>query len=682
MRRSNVDERVLVLAPIGRDAELAERTLAAAGMVAERCRDVEELCRKLGEGGGAAVLTEEALAPATTPRLVAELAMQPAWSDFPLIVLARGGEESQTGLRILEALGPHANVTLLERPVHAVTLVTATRVALRARRRHYQVRDTLAARERIEAALRQSEQYYRSLAEAMPQIVWTADPDGSLDYFNERWFDYSGSTYDEARGWGWRSFVHPDDQTVVIERWLQCIRDGTPFEVECRFRRVDGMYRWHLGRALPLRDRNGKIEKWFGTSTDIDDQRRLAEEREAALAATEDARVAADGAREAAERASRAKDEFLAVLSHELRSPLGAIRMWAGLLRGGRLDPQKRERAIEAIERNTITQAQLIEDLLDVSRVIAGKLVLDLHPVDPAAAAESALDAVRTAADAKSVRLEHDFEIGLGQIAADPARLQQIVWNLLSNAVKFSPSGGRVSLRVRRVDGHAEIVVADEGEGIAAEFLPHIFERFRQADPTSTRTHGGLGLGLAIVQHLVELHGGSITADSAGLGTGATFTVRLPLITQRLTFPEPPAGTVGLADDTDGLPLAGVRVVVVDDEREVRDSIVAVLQDGGANVRAAASATEAEGLLDDELPDVFLSDIAMPGRDGYALLSDVGARLRSGGVRAAALTAYASADDRRRALASGFDAHVAKPVDPSRLIALVADLARAARPQP
>ena len=374
-------------------------------------------------------------------------------------------------------------------------------------------------------------------------------------------------------------------------------------------------------------------------------------------------------------KASEVKDQFLAMLSHELRSPLGAIRMWASLLRTGKLDPERRARALEAIERSAVTQAKLIEDLLDVSRIVSGKLVLDVGPVNLTDVAEAALDAVRGAAEAKGVRLEQVLELTGNQVEGDPARLQQVVWNLLSNAVKFSAAGGRIVLRVSRAGSEAVVSVRDEGEGIEAEFLPHVFERFRQADSTRTRTHGGLGLGLAIVRDLVALHGGAVAAESNGRGQGATFTVRLPLAggpeARRVTAPPALQGERPPAAPT----LRGVRVLVVDDDRDARESVAAVLEQAGATVRAVESAGDAVESLEHEPSDVLLSDIAMPGVDGYTLLGRARARLRGREIPAAALTAYAASEDRSRALAAGFRAHLAKPVDPAELVAVVADLA-------
>ena len=383
-------------------------------------------------------------------------------------------------------------------------------------------------------------------------------------------------------------------------------------------------------------------------------------------------------ARSEAEAANRMKDQFLATLSHELRTPLNAVLGWAVTLRSARLDEASAARALEAIERNARAQSQLIEDLLDISRIVTGKLRLDLRPVDPAAVVENALDAVRPAAHAKGLAIHSVLDPQAGPVSGDPDRLQQVVWNLVSNAVKFTPSGGRVDVRLQRAGDHVEIVVADTGRGIPADLLPHIFDRFRQADGESSRAQTGLGIGLALVKHLVELHGGGVEARSPGPGAGATFTVRLPRPAR------PQAAAAGARPGRHGEPalpvsslLAGVRVVVVDDERDSAELFEQILVMNGAEVRRAGSAEEALEIVETWLPDVLVSDIAMPDEDGYSLIRRVRAlpRERGGRVPAVALTAYGAVADRIRILSAGFHMHVVKPVEPAELVAVVANLA-------
>ena len=376
-----------------------------------------------------------------------------------------------------------------------------------------------------------------------------------------------------------------------------------------------------------------------------------------------------------AEAANRAKDEFIAMISHELRTPLGAILIWAQLLRAEELDATATTRAVGMIERSTKTLAQLIDDLLDVSRIIAGKLTFEARPVDLRFVVEAALDAAQPAAESKGLTIERVIETGVPPISGDAGRLQQVVGNLLANAIKFTPEGGRVEVALQRSGARARIRVRDTGSGIRAEFLPFIFERFRQADNTSTRKQKGLGLGLAIARHIVEMHGGSIEAASSGEGEGSTFTVTLPLVLRD----EEEAGA-GRAAEDDGASaettLSGVRILIVDDEEDAREAMVVLLSQAGASVECAGSAAEALSLLRVRPPDLLLSDIAMPGEDGYSLIRQVRSLGpdRGGRIPAAALTAYATLDDRRKALLAGYDEHIPKPVDPQRLIATVASL--------
>jgi len=430
---------------------------------------------------------------------------------------------------------------------------------------------------------------------------------------------------------------------------------------------------------------------------EVTERKQAQEEKEKLLVSEKAARVEAEeaqrmsarllireeNARAEAEAANRLKDEFLATVSHELRTPLNSILGWAQLMRTGTLDSSSSTRALLTIERNTKTLAQIIDDLLDVSRIITGKLRLDVQPVELDAVVESALEATRPATDAKNIRLEVALDSGVGAVSGDPGRLQQIVWNLLSNAIKFTPSGGRVAIRLERVGSRARITVSDSGEGISEAFLPFVFDRFSQADSTFTRPHGGLGLGLAIVRHLVELHGGSVSADSAGKGQGAAFTVSFPLSTAEwIADNEDEQVEVSPRPAGDAKELAGLSVMIVDDELDARELLVVMLEQRGAEVIAASSAAEALAALENatngSIPDVLVSDIGMPGQDGFDLISKVRAMdpARGGNIPAIALTAYARSEDRARVLAAGFQHHVAKPVGPSSLAMAVAKLAR------
>jgi signal transduction histidine kinase len=417
-----------------------------------------------------------------------------------------------------------------------------------------------------------------------------------------------------------------------------------------------------LKRAIQMRHLSRQIEEQqLGSGRSADELEQAVEERTRELC-----------------EANRLKDEFLATLSHELRTPLTSILAWARLLRTEKLDEVTCARAYEIIERNAKSQAKLIEDLLDVSRIITGKLRLDVHPIELTALLKAAVEIISPAADAKSVGLDSVLDAGVGMVSGDSSRLQQVVLNLLSNAVKFTPKGGQILVRLERAGSQARIVVSDSGKGIGPAFLPYVFERFRQADGSSARPHSGLGLGLAISRHLVEMHGGTIRAASRGEGQGATFTVELPLTDYQARPTEPLKGDENFAPriPTSSL-LGGLRVLVVDDEPDARELLTVTLSQAGAQVTATASCAEAVKTLVQLEHDVLISDIGMPDQDGYALIRKV--RLldpeQGGRIPAVALTAYAGNEDRARALSAGFQRHVAKPVDPAKLTEVVADLA-------
>ena len=438
--------------------------------------------------------------------------------------------------------------------------------------------------------------------------------------------------------------------------------------------RKDGSRFWGSGIVTLLRDGMGQPRGFSKILRDFTERKRAEDERAQLLAREQEARAQA-------EAANRMKDEFLATLSHELRSPLNAMLGWTRLLNTRKFDEATTARAMETIERSARSQAQLVEDLLDVSRIIQGKLRLNVCPVELASVIQSASDTVRPAAEAKEIQLQTILDPAAGPIAGDSDRLQQVVWNLLSNSIKFTPKGGCVYVRLERVNSHVEITITDTGQGINPDFVPYVFDRFRQADSSITRTYSGLGLGLAIVRHLVELHGGTVRADSEGEGKGATFTVKLPLMPIRIEVNNPKRvhPTVG-----DGVPfesapsLAGIRVIVVDDEADSREFIVALLEQCGAQVTAVASAREAIEAVSQVKADVLVSDIGMPEEDGYSLIRKVRtlSAEQGGKIPAVALTAYARAEDRTRAIAEGFQMHIPKPVEPAELATVVASLAK------
>ncbi len=528
-------------------------------------------------------------------------------------------------------------------------------------------------RKQVEEAVRESEARFRQIADAMPQIVYTCGPDGIANYINQRGQEYLGVSLEQSVGSAWREALHPDDRERTEQQWAEAVKTERPFEIEYRLRRKDGQYRWLLSRAVPIRNEQRKIIKWIGTSTDIHDRKQAEAEREEVLASEQ-------AAREASEAANRAKDEFLALVSHELRSPLTAILGYASLLRQGPFDAQKVKQAVEVIERSGKAQVQLIDDLLDTARIISGKLKLYVGPVDLAVVIHEAVQTIYPAANAKGISLQADFPSEIGQITGDPVRLQQVVWNLLSNAVKFTPMGGRVEVRLERVDPNIRITVSDTGKGISPEFLPYVFDRFRQADASSARRYGGLGLGLALVKYLVELHGGTIEAASAGEGQGTTFIVTLPVRAVAALPGEAAGSPVAAPSPEEAAMLAGVRVLVVDDENEARELIKLALEQYGAEVVTAGSAAEAYNLITtaQERPEVIVTDLSMPDEDGYSLLRRVREWEQQRGryVPAVALTAYGRIEDRVRALRAGFQTHVAKPVEPAELAVVIKSLIR------
>jgi len=522
------------------------------------------------------------------------------------------------------------------------------------------IRD-ITERRRAQEILRESEEQLRALADSISQLAWMAEPDGFIFWYNRRWYEYTGTTPKEMEGWGWQSVHDAEMLPNVIERWQASLETGEPFEMEFPLRRgTDGAFRWFLTRVVPLHDTNGRIVRWFGTNTDIEELRQ---------------------ARLQAEQANNLKDEFLATLSHELRTPLNAILGWSQLLQTNNLGESEMKKALATIERSARAQNQLIDDLLDVSRIITGKLRLDVRAVDLPGVIAAAVDASRPAAEAKSIRLQTLLDPQAGPISGDPDRIQQVVWNLLSNAIKFTPKNGRVQVRLERINSHVEIVISDTGKGIEPEFLPYVFDRFRQSDGSMTRRHGGLGLGLAIVRQLVELHGGTVSVQSAGEGQGATFSVDLPLLPVRrepaseLPRVHPTTKTGAILDCPPEL--TDLRVLLVDDEADSRDLLNLVLDSCGAHVTLASSAAEAFETIKRGKFDVIISDIGMPDEDGFSLIGKIRSLTneQGGDVPAIALTAYARAEDRVKALRSGFQMHIAKPVEPSELIVAVANLA-------
>jgi len=540
----------------------------------------------------------------------------------------------------------------LTEPVEPVELTTVVRVLLR-----------LHSTER---GLVQSEARWRSFVDSNIIGVVICRDERIIEA-NEAFLRLIGYTQEDVLNPGvfWPAITAPEslERSRAASRELRLRGNLAPFEKE--YIRKDGTRLWAMVGAASISETD---DRWMAFVLDISDRKHAAVEREAAYQREHAARTQA-------EEATRLKDEFLANLSHELRTPMNAIIGWTHLLKTGRLDDAQKQRAMESIDRGARSQAKLIEDLLDVSRIVSGKLSLTMTPVDLRAVLNAAIDSQRPAAQAKNIKLEMGSAAPDCAVVGDVGRLQQVFLNILSNALKFTPTGGQVSVMLESMTDNARVSITDTGEGIASEFLPYVFDRFRQADGTSTRNHMGLGLGLAIVKHVVEMHGGTVLAQSEGVGKGATFVVTLPLAGEVEGRPRGP-----LADRMPGgqVPQTalGIRVLIVEDDVETRDILAAILDRAGFSYRVATRASEALSVLDDWQPDVIVSDIGMPDMDGYAFARQLRARpaAQGGHIPALALSAFARAEDRELALRSGYQAHIAKPVEPADLVKAIATL--------
>lgn len=555
------------------------------------------------------------------------------------------------------------------------SLATQVGIAIQQSSLVEELQNELAERQQVVEQLRQSQQFIQQIANTVPGLLYVYDVREQQNvYLNAQAFELLEYTSEQIQDMG-KDFIpqvmHPDDLARMPLHFEQL--QSTPHHLtvgfEYRMQHLNGEWRWFYSRDKVFSyNFDGTIRQILGIAQDITERKQWENERESLLAREQ-------ASRNEAETANRIKDEFLAVLSHELRSPLNPILGWSRLLQTRQLGAAKTAEALLTIERNAKLQAELIEDLLDVSRILRGKISLNIAAVNLKSTVLSALDTVRLMVEAKSIQLQTVLQPNMGQVIGDQARLQQVVWNLVSNAVKFTPAGGRVDVRVEQVDTYAQIQVIDTGKGISPDFLPYVFDYFRQADSATTRKFGGLGLGLAIVRHLVELHGGTIFAESRGEGQGATFTVRLPLLK---------AGEVGEYEEmqdaassvTSEFSLSGVRILVVDDEVDSREFVAFTLEQYGAEVMAVPSAFDALQALAQVKPDVLVSDIGMPEMDGYMLMRQIRAELpqESREIPAIALTAYAGEFDQQQAASAGFQMHLSKPVMPVRLVDAVAKL--------
>jgi PAS domain S-box-containing protein len=769
--RHNLEQRLLVLVPTSKDATLTASVLGRAGVACVCCADLVQLCQELEAGAGAVLLPEEAVSPDRNRCLDEWLARQPPWSDLPVLVLSRPGADSAAVGQAMDLLG---NVTVLERPTRVTALVSAVRAALRARQRQYQIRAHLAERERSELVLRHSEQRFsrlvsvitdvpwttdadgafvtpqeayarytgksweelrgfgwttcihpedrgelvrvwknavarrdtyvarcrewhgptqewrhviargtpvlnpdgsvrewvgsltdveeqyradqnlreseerfRMLADNMSQLAWTCDKLGNVTWYNQRWLDYTGLSFDDMKGWNWSKVQHPHHLDRVVARIKRSAETGEPWDDTFPLRGKDGEYRWFLSRAVPIRNEAGEIVRWFGTNTDVTERIRM---------------------EEALKDADRRKDEFLAMLAHELRNPLAPIRNSLHILRLSSPHDSAAERVAEMMERQVNHMVRLVDDLMEVSRISRGKIELRKEPIELAAVVRSAVETSRPFIEAGGHQLALAIPPEPITLEGDFVRLTQVVANLLNNAAKYSDAGGQIWVTVRREGNGVALSVRDTGRGIPPDMLPRVFELFMQIDRHSSRAQGGLGIGLTLVKSLVEMHGGSVEALSEGAGRGSEFVVRLPL---------------GAADSAGHAPgkavnpsavLAPRRVLVVDDNRDAAQSLGMLLKLLGADVHVVYSGADAMEAIATYRPAVVLLDIGMPGMDGHEVARRIRQQPESQDITLIALTGWGQEEDRHRSQLAGFDYHLIKPADVDALQSLLGSL--------
>lgn len=550
--------------------------------------------------------------------------------------------------------------------VLVILLVTAFLFSLELKRRRVaeaQLQDALASVEqqvadrtdalsKAMAELEISEKQFRLIADLSPVHLFRAGPDGDATFLSPGFLSMTGLSRERALGFGWVESVHPDDRERMMAAWHDALRSQVIFQAEFRFRLATGEYRWYRARVAPDRAEDGTVCGWVGAAVDLHELHLALDERAEAL-------EKAESARRLAEEASQLKDEFLATASHELRTPLNAIVGWVHVLQSGSLVTEdQRRQAVNAIDRNAKSQTRLIEDLLDVSRMIQGRVSLKVSPIDLRPVIEAAVETIRHGAIAKDIAIDVDLPEEAIAVIGDDHRLQQVAWNLLANSVKYTPRGGHVDVMLTRERGRAVVRVKDSGEGIDPSFLPHVFEPFRQGTSSFTM-RSGLGLGLAIVRRLVDLHGGRIAAESGGAGCGATFTVSLPLAHGAASIAHSP---------TPDRMFHNLHVLVAEDDADSAAAVTAILQLHGCETQTAGTAAECLRITGEWPTDVLICDVGLPDDDGYGLLRRLRTLPEGEWIPAIALTAYARPEDRAKALAAGFRAHLSKPLDPDSLL--------------
>jgi PAS domain S-box-containing protein len=640
---------------IGRYAK--SRILKQAGFEVIEAANGAEALRAVKEARPQLVLLDIQLPDMSGFEIARRIKGDPLTARVPVLHITATGnqEESEIGSQQSGA------DIFLAQPFEPQELITVVR--------------TLIRLHTSEVGLAESEERMRLATEGAGIATWDIDLRDNSAYWSRQFYALIGCKPEGTESAQlWLDLIHPEDRPAVTAAMEDARRSGTLFTQEHRIvRRSDSAERWLAPYGKVHADESGQATRFMGVVVDITSRKREEMWRDQLLKLEQ-------RARSEAENVAHLKDEFLATLSHELRSPMSAILGWLHLMRTGRLTEEQHAKAIDTIERNAHLQNQLINDLLDVSRVVAGKLDLVRQAGNIEEVIEASVASVRVSAHAKEIGIDTALE-PVGAVHYDSARLQQVFVNLLSNAVKFSPMGGRVSVRARSNGDVYEIDVIDSGEGIAPDLLPHLFERFRQADGSTTRKHGGLGLGLAIARHIVELHGGSIAAESAGVGKGSTFRVRLPIATHAVVsaeafVKEPTAASALPPERGASSRLKGVRVLVTDDEASARGLMSQVLVSEGADVMTASNAKEAVAICTRWRPAVLVLDIGMPGEDGYALLSNLRGEGQGCEAPAIAVTGYARDEDRERSLSAGFQAHMSKPYDIEALVKLIAAMSR------
>jgi signal transduction histidine kinase/ActR/RegA family two-component response regulator len=683
--------RILLLAPTGRDAETTVQILSRAGFASEACADAEELCGRIEDGAGLAIVTAEALTPRSMRRLAETFAAQPPWAELPLMIFVAQPEMDRAA-RSFEALGPRAHVTLVDRPIHVKTLLSSVRTSLRSRLRQYEIRDLLEEQQELLEKERASALRLSGLAEATLAIASALSLDDVLKMIT----DQAAKVINSAFALIWIKVSENGKRRTILamsadasgacrgvdersEQLLDTIAHQIHGSVKLTGEQLQKLGATPLFEGLrtllaaPLREREGEpagllmLAEKSNAAFTVDDETVLTQLAQMASVAVQNARLYRE-----AQDANRAKDDFLATLAHELRTPMTGILGWVQMLKSEGMEQTDVAAAIDMIESSTRVQARLVEDLLDVSRIIAGKLRVDLAPVELRPVVETVVEMFHARAEERRITIETDIDERPLSVYGDETRLHQVIWNLLSNAIKFTPESGRVRVELHCSGSKAVLRVSDTGQGISSEFLPHVFERFRQFDNSTVRQQAGLGLGLAIVRHLVTLHGGHVAAESDGIGSGTAFTITLPLLAVRFD----PADLQQLRSKPEMPNLSGLKILIVDDDNEAGKLVALVLGQLGADAQAVTSVAAAVKMLRSFQADIVVSDIAMPGEDGYAMMR----RLREiepelgRQIPTMALTAYGRPEDRSRILASGFQKYIQKPVEPVELARAIESL--------